>query len=58
MYLPAIVSTVAAWVLGLFIDANILTDSYIGFLELRVLLPVLVMGIFVLRAVNSKNKAE
>lgn len=45
----AVITTVIAYIVGLVADAN-LTD---GFLMLRVLLPVLTMGIFVLK---SKGK--
>ena len=43
MYGCAILSTLGAWVLGLVLDANI-GFSPLGFLELRILLPVLAMG--------------
>lgn len=55
MYLPAIVSTIAAWFLGLVIDVNIDAGDPVGILNLRVLFPVLVMGVFILRAINRKD---
>lgn len=51
MYISAIVFTVAAWLIGLFIDANI-SIAVDGFLCLRVLLPILAMGLCLLRAFN------
>ena len=44
MYLKAINATLAAWVVGLFADANIRLGDPQGFLCLRGLLPVLAMG--------------
>lgn len=44
----AIISTIAAYIVGLVADANIMYSDG-GFLMLRVLLPVLTMGIFVLK---------
>lgn len=55
MYLPAIISTIAAWFLGLIIDVNIDVGDPVGILNLRVLFPVLVMGIFILRAFNRND---
>ena len=57
MYVQAIVLTVLAWVIGLFADANIDFGDPAGFLCLRVLLPILAMGLCVLRAIkNPKEK--
>lgn len=55
MYLTAILSTLAAWFVGLFIDVNLDVGDPRGFLCLRVLFPILVMGICVLRAINRKD---
>ena len=44
MYLKAINATLAAWVVGLFADANIRLGDPQGFLCLRGLLPVLAMA--------------
>lgn len=49
----AVISTVFAWAFGLFADANIPFNPN-GYLMLRVLLPMLVMGAFIL----SKKKGE
>ncbi len=54
MYIGAVLSTVAAWFVGLLLDANVSPDM-LGFLELRILFPVLTMGLFVLKAINDKN---
>ena len=51
MYVQAIVWTVLAWVAGLLLDAN-LGIQPAGFLCLRVLLPVLAMGLCVLREIK------
>lgn len=54
MYLIAAVSTLAAWFVGLLLDANIGFNPQ-GFLCLRVLLPVLAMGLCVLRAIRENK---
>ena len=54
MYGCAILSTLGAYVLGLVLDANI-GLSPLGFLELRMLLPVLAMGLNLLYQIN-KNR--
>lgn len=49
--------TLAAWFAGLVLDANLDVGSgYEGFLCLRVLFPLLAMGLCVLYAVNHKEK--
>lgn len=55
MYLAAILSTIAAWFMGLFLDANIQLGDPLGFTSFRILFPILTMGIFILKAVNRKN---
>ncbi len=57
MLYPALI-TLAAWLVGLFIDANTFSDVSIGFLELRVLLPVLAMGLCVLWRLERRDKGE
>ncbi len=58
MYSKAIVSTLAAWGAGLLLDANIGFEPA-GFLYLRVLLPVLAMGLCILSEVKKdKDKPE
>lgn len=57
MYLIAIVSTVLAWFIGLFLDANIDFGDPVGFLSFRILLPILAMGVCILRSIDqSKEK--
>ncbi len=56
MYLSAVVCTLLAWLAGLILDANISFGDPQGFLCLRVLLPVLAMGLFILWAVKGEKK--
>ena len=51
----AIISTIIAWAVGLFLDANI-DFNPAGFLELRALLPIIVMGCFILKRLDKKDK--
>jgi len=51
----AILSTILAWVIGLVLDANI-DFTPTGFLELRTLLPIIVMGCFILKWIDKKDK--
>lgn len=59
MYIVAAISTLAAWIIGLFLDANIGFNPQ-GFLCLRILLPVLAMGICILRGIkeNKDNQGK
>ena len=52
MYLAATLSTISAWFVGLLLDANIGFNPQ-GFLCFRILLPVLAMGLCILRAANQ-----
>lgn len=54
--LTAILSTLAAWLVGLVIDANLFQPT--GFLCLRVVLPVIVMGAFILAAVKKQGRPD
>ena len=54
MVLQAIVWTVLAWVAGL-LDAN-LSLQPAGFLCLRVLLPILAMGLCILREIRKNGQ--
>lgn len=56
MLYPALI-TLAAWLVGLLIDANIPFEP-LGFLELRVLLPVLAMGLCVLWRLRVRDREE
>ena len=57
MLYPALL-TLAAWLVGLFIDANTFSGAYLGFLELRVLLPVLAMGLCILWRLRQNGKRD
>ena len=50
-----IFATIVAWVVGLFLDAN-LGFQPDGFLELRLLLPMIVIGRFILKRLDKKNQ--
>ena len=54
MYISAVLLTIVAWFIGLLLDANISPDM-LGLLELRILFPILTMGVFILKAINDKN---
>lgn len=56
MYVGAILSTIAAWFVGLLLDANIDFGEPVGFLSFRILFPILVMGIFILKSIDKNNK--
>ena len=55
MYVQAIVWTVLSWLAGLLLDAN-LGIQPTGFLNLRVLFPILAMGLCILRAIKNDKK--
>jgi hypothetical protein len=52
--ITAIVSSIIAWFIGLLIDANIGFEP-VGFLELRILFPMLTMGGFILSKMKIKK---
>ena len=54
--IAAIICTVGAWFIGLLIDANLDFGDPQGFLCLRILFPVLAMGICILKAVKDSHK--
>ncbi len=56
VYLIAVTATLAAWFIGLILDANIDFEPD-GFLSFRILLPILVMGLCILNAI-MKNKPD
>ena len=47
MCVAAIISSIVAYVVGLWIDVNLNSDPF-AFLELRILLPMITMGGFIL----------
>ena len=57
MYLSASVTTVLAWFAGLLLDANLPLQPA-GFLCLRILLPLLTMGLWILRAIQHRGAKE
>lgn len=48
MYLKSTIFTMIAWLIGLILDANIPFGDPMGFLSLRILLPILAMGLCIL----------
>ena len=52
MYLKATVLTIAGWFIGLILDANIDFGDPVGFLGLRILFPILAMGLCILREIS------
>ena len=56
MYWTAILSTLATWFVGLLLDANIDFGDPVGFLSFRILLPILAMGLCILKTIkDGKN---
>ena len=55
MYVKSTVITLAAWFVGLLIDANLDFGDPQGFLCLRVLFPILSMGLCVIKTINDKK---
>ena len=55
MYLTAVISTLVAWFVGLLLDANIDFGDPVGFLSFRVLLPILAMGLCILKSIDNKK---
>ena len=53
MYLKAIIATLVAWFVGLLIDVNLGSGDW-QMLYLRVLLPVLAMGLCILGELKKK----
>lgn len=56
MTILAVIATIAAWILGMVLDAELhFGIGEAGWLELRIFLPILVMGGFIVYMLN-KNK--
>lgn len=53
MYWKATIFTIIAWLIGLVLDANIEFGDPMGFLGLRIVLPVLAMGLCILHEVKQ-----
>ena len=56
MYWKAALFTLAAWFVGLLLDANIDFGDPVGFLSLRILFPILAMGLCILKSLNDLKK--
>lgn len=56
MYWKAILSTLAAWFVGLVLDANIDFGDPVGFLSFRILFPIIAMGLCILKNINDIKK--
>ena len=48
MYLKATILTILGWFIGMVLDANIDFGAPMGFLSLRILFPILAMGLCIL----------
>lgn len=57
MCIPAVIAILGAWFAGLFLDVN-LDFNPPGFLCLRVLFPLIVMGLFILQGSRRKNGGQ
>lgn len=55
MYMVTIVSTLAAWFVGLFLDVNIHLGDPDGFLCLRVLFPILAAALCLLWEIRNQR---
>lgn len=58
MYWTAILSTLAAWFVGLVLDANIDFGDPVGFLSFRILFPIIAMGLCILKSINDIKKSK
>ncbi len=56
MKITAVILTLLAYFVGLVLDANIDMNQYVGILELRILFPILVMGVCILDAIKKIGK--
>ena len=56
MYWTAILSTLAAWFVGLVLDANIDLGDPLGFTSFRILFPIIAMGLCILKNINDIKK--
>ena len=55
MYLKATLVTIAGWFIGMVLDANIDFGDPMGFLSLRILFPILAMGLCILHELTRLN---
>lgn len=56
MYCTAIVATLAAWFVGLVLDVNLDVGDPMGFLCLRILLPMLTLGLLILHSIHKRDQ--
>ena len=56
MYWKAVLFTLAAWFVGLLLDANIDFGDPVGFLSFRILFPILAIGLCILKSLNDLKK--
>lgn len=57
VYLAAIIATLSAWFVGLLLDANIDFGEPVGFLSFRILLPILAMGVSILKVLMKDKES-
>ncbi|WP_418974380.1 hypothetical protein [Agathobaculum butyriciproducens] len=55
MYLKATILTILGWFIGMVLDANIDFGDPMGFLSLRILLPILAMGLCILHELRRDS---
>ena len=55
-YSTAVMYTIAAWFVGLLLDANIDFGEPVGFLSLRILFPILAMGLCIMNSIKDSKK--
>ena len=58
LYIKATLITIAAWFIGLVLDANIDLGDPQGFACLRILFPILAMGLCLLKAIGANQKKQ
>ena len=56
MWVLAVLVSAASWFAGLVLDANIKLGEPLGFTNFRILFPMLVMGAFIIRAIEKKGR--
>jgi len=56
MWVLAVLTSAASWFAGLILDVNIRLGEPLGFTNFRILFPVLVMGAFIINAIEKRDK--
>lgn len=54
-YVSVVIYTIIAWFIGLVLDVNIDFRDLQGLLDLRVVLPILTMGICILKTIKESK---